>query len=387
MPVRRLFTSTSDITTYLEDLINDIMGNSAGSTFQESITMGTGGTSCTYCGCIPEGTSELIQDPPAPDKTYYYPSTPCLELFKDCGSFSGSSCSNGLTATIHSGNTYKTVGNDRYYNFPKYLTENCIGCYLKFFTSCSSTAGSINYAGIVEIPYSVLGSGIVLSTTNVQQTGPRKYVVEATTCPFITNYSLSDYDPSGGCGGNTKVYVEIDLSGCPSSVVCEEETVYTLNITQPEFDYSSWYSDCVSLLYSVAQAQADEAFDLYIQDLASQIMANMQCLDNLNESMVMTYDLREHHYTLYYYDQAGNLVQTVPPAGVDVLDNSHFSASGNTIVWDQTSPDHTFITRYQYSSLNQPIEQLTPDGGLTAYYYDDKGRITHSQHAQQRFNK
>ena len=24
-----------------------------------------------------------------------------------------------------------------------------------------------------------------------------------------------------------------------------------------------------------------------------------------------------YHYTLYYYDQGGNLVQTVPPAGFD----------------------------------------------------------------------
>ncbi|MFY0256543.1 hypothetical protein ACDQ55_21630, partial [Chitinophaga sp. 30R24] len=39
------------------------------------------------------------------------------------------------------------------------------------------------------------------------------------------------------------------------------------------------------------------------------------------EVFTMTHALSEYHYTLYYYDQAGNLVKTVPPAGV-VSDHS-----------------------------------------------------------------
>lgn len=33
----------------------------------------------------------------------------------------------------------------------------------------------------------------------------------------------------------------------------------------------------------------------------------------------MNYNLHEYHYTLYYYDQAGNLIKTVPPEGVNPL--------------------------------------------------------------------
>src|SRR6202012_2949936 len=36
-----------------------------------------------------------------------------------------------------------------------------------------------------------------------------------------------------------------------------------------------------------------------------------------HESFTVTHAESEYHYTLYYYDQAGNLLKTVPPAGVD----------------------------------------------------------------------
>ncbi|HKO81986.1 MAG TPA: hypothetical protein VJU78_16380, partial [Chitinophagaceae bacterium] len=36
------------------------------------------------------------------------------------------------------------------------------------------------------------------------------------------------------------------------------------------------------------------------------------------ESFTVNLPVNEYHYTLYYYDQAGNLVKTIPPEGVDV---------------------------------------------------------------------
>jgi len=38
-------------------------------------------------------------------------------------------------------------------------------------------------------------------------------------------------------------------------------------------------------------------------------------------SLRMHADLYEYHYTLYYYDQSGNLVKTIPPEGVSLLDS------------------------------------------------------------------
>ena len=95
-----------------------------------------------------------------------------------------------------------------------------------------------------------------------------------------------------------------------------------------------------------------------------------------NETFTVQYDTREHHYTLYYYDQAGNLVQTVPPLGVGVLSESDIQSGA-------THPGHTYKTNYKYNSLNQLREQTTPDGGTTRFWYDELGRLVISQNAEQ----
>jgi hypothetical protein len=46
---------------------------------------------------------------------------------------------------------------------------------------------------------------------------------------------------------------------------------------------------------------------------------DLSCLDDINEKFSYTYTPKEYHYTLYYYDQAGSLVQTVPPKGVQPM--------------------------------------------------------------------
>ena len=102
-----------------------------------------------------------------------------------------------------------------------------------------------------------------------------------------------------------------------------------------------------------------------------------------SEDFYYQYNSKEYHYTLYYYDQAGNLVQTVPPNGVDVLDTINFPRG---VYYGSPQPQHTYITRYTYNSLNQVVSQETPDGGLTEYYYDSKGRLQYSQNAKQKIN-
>ena len=82
--------------------------------------------------------------------------------------------------------------------------------------------------------------------------------------------------------------------------------------------------------------------------------------------------LYEYHYTLYYYDQSGNLVKTVPPKGV-----SYSTAAG-------TYPQHTLVTTYEYNSFNQVTRQTTPDAGTSAFWYDVLGRLVASQNAEQK---
>jgi RHS repeat-associated protein len=93
----------------------------------------------------------------------------------------------------------------------------------------------------------------------------------------------------------------------------------------------------------------------------------------------------EYHYTLYYYDQAGNLVKTVPPAGVRPDFSSGFiqqvrqAAAQNQVL----RPAHLLTTDYRYNSLNQVVAQQTPDAGKSSFWYDYLGRLAVSQQAKQ----
>ena len=77
-------------------------------------------------------------------------------------------------------------------------------------------------------------------------------------------------------------------------------------------------------------------------------------LEELIEKFEVRTGQAEYHYTLYYYDQADNLVLTVPPAGVSPLTLSadltavkdHRADSVNTPKY----PPHNLVTRYWYNS-------------------------------------
>lgn len=107
------------------------------------------------------------------------------------------------------------------------------------------------------------------------------------------------------------------------------------------------------------------------------------------EVFTVSYTTSEYHYTLFYYDQAGNLVKTVPPAGV-VIDRS--AAWVNSVKAARAAgqvkvPAHKKVTQYRYNTLNLVVEQQTPDGGISRFWYDKLGRLVLSQNAQQRVTR
>lgn len=120
-------------------------------------------------------------------------------------------------------------------------------------------------------------------------------------------------------------------------------------------------------------------------------------LEGINETLTQRAVDKEYQYTLYYYDQAGNLSQTVPPQGIDRLkltksdndfiDNLRKEQAENeldTISALKVAPAHQMKTQYRYNSLNQLVWQKTPDGGETTFAYDPLGRIVASQNANQK---
>ncbi|KAB2859612.1 MAG: hypothetical protein F9K09_01455 [Flavobacteriales bacterium] len=106
--------------------------------------------------------------------------------------------------------------------------------------------------------------------------------------------------------------------------------------------------------------------------------------ENIDDHFWLTYPLGYHHYTLYYYNRAGNLIQTVPPQGVDLLDIDNTNDAFDNVGMNRnTSPNHRFVTDYEYNSLGQLVKQITPDGGATYFYYNKLGQLRFSQNEKQ----
>ena len=119
------------------------------------------------------------------------------------------------------------------------------------------------------------------------------------------------------------------------------------------------------------------------------------CMRNLQESLTIIDSSSEFLYTLYYYDQADNLIKTVPPEGVHVIDNQTtldaVAAYRNNVARYDTlqpgfvRPNHTMVTNYHYNTLNQVIQSYQPDYDSVSYvYYDILSRPVLSQDGKQR---
>ncbi len=80
-----------------------------------------------------------------------------------------------------------------------------------------------------------------------------------------------------------------------------------------------------------------------------------------------------YHFTLYYYDRAGNLIKTVAPKGVNVL----------PVPNPMTHPAHDFQTGYEFTSLGRMVRSMTPDAGKTEIWYNAKGQVRFRQGAEQ----
>ncbi|WP_072364652.1 hypothetical protein [Chitinophaga sancti] len=101
--------------------------------------------------------------------------------------------------------------------------------------------------------------------------------------------------------------------------------------------------------------------------------------------IILTYTSSEYHYTLYYYNQAGNLIKTIPPAGV-VIDRSDAWAGKVRAAranYTLLVPAHKMATHYRYNTLNQVVSKKTPDDGISNYWYDRLGRLSISQNSKQ----
>jgi RHS repeat-associated protein len=145
---------------------------------------------------------------------------------------------------------------------------------------------------------------------------------------------------------------------------------------------------CADFLDRVAESNAANEYERQIKDLREEFTRQYinKCM-SVYDYFRTEYTLDEYHYTLYYYDQGDNLIKTVPPKGVNLLNSASIDScylyDFPPISSPRILPNHNYITNYKYNTLNQLVEQTTPDAGVSKFWYDILGRIVLSQNARQ----
>ncbi|MCT4579994.1 MAG: hypothetical protein N4A35_01140 [Flavobacteriales bacterium] len=203
------------------------------------------------------------------------------------------------------------------------------------------------------------------------------YIQASGGCP---NY----YPTTAGIGFSKVLNNQTSLSINQTNqtiVTCDEwnenDNIFSTDITIADIE-----QDCENELRELATLAANEEFERLKNEFIEEYWAAVydQCMRSpLEESFHYEYKAKEYQYTLFYFDQAGSLVQTVPPLGVNLVPVTHFTNG----VWDGTNPDHELKTTYQYNSLGQMIAQNTPDAGESKFFYNDNQQLRFSQNAQQ----
>lgn len=209
----------------------------------------------------------------------------------------------------------------------------------------------IESATTFNLPYTIADLPLTLNTS-------------ICTGNTIDSNSITIYQGPLLCGQSNPVFENIPIEEVNN---CSDSSFALLNTA-------------TEIYKAVTDSLKDDFYDAYVRT----------CMNAVNnETFTMTHGLSEYQYTLYYYDQAGNLVKTIPPAGVLVdrtdtwLQSVAVARKNGTI----KVPPHTMATKYRYNTLNQVVEQVSPDGGVSRFWYDRLGRLTVSQNAEQRKTK
>ncbi len=189
-------------------------------------------------------------------------------------------------------------------------------------------------------------------------------------------------------------YQTIALDGYTDFVVARNKVLrkvllaYGINDIPPPADT---VNNCERQRLHAAIYEGKVKYKLYIDSVRARLTSDFYAHimgDATQEKLYIGYRNQRFNYTLYYYDRAGNLMRTVPPAGVSYVPNvllngvntERAANSANTAYL----PGHHKESDYKYNTLNQVTEQETPDGGRTEYFYDAAGRCIFSQNEKQR---
>lgn len=239
---------------------------------------------------------------------------------------------------------------------------------------------------------------------------------------FADIVSFEDFEVLGtGCGEHTdfickvayydcgvKKYAELTgTSSCLAAETCYcSPSGQTLCYDPFEVSYVACFQPQLNQMMTSAFADYDhtieETYTQFTESYKTACAAAFQ-----TEHAAISGGFTQYQYTLFYYDQAGNLARTVAPEGVHKLtatNNASINAARDGVVSSTnpindpavisgtTKPIHSYITTYNYNSYNQLVSTTNPDQrnasnvavlGETRYWYDRYGRLVASQNPVQ----
>jgi YD repeat-containing protein len=191
----------------------------------------------------------------------------------------------------------------------------------------------------------------------------------------------------------------IQARGMTTFVIGRNTVLKNVLLGQPIAGYSAippsdTFNNCERHRLNSAIRQGVVDYHNYIDSLVRAVKAGFiaYMLENVQEQLIIGYQTQQFGYTLYYYDRAGNLCATVPPAGVHSITGTALNLvdtvrKGSTPIVPYMPgdliPAHTKVSSYHYNSINQVADQKTPDAGETRFFYDAAGRLICSQNAKQ----
>ncbi len=209
--------------------------------------------------------------------------------------------------------------------------------------------------------------------TGVQNGITNNFILQVLSGTSINNLTTVTVKGTSSCWA---------MNQCPpAQTLCDSVPV------MPEYPL---VNNCVKDQLALAYSNASQRYSGWADSIRTDLMDRYyeKCLSAV-ETFNMKYDDRQYHYTLYYFDQAGNLAKTVPPAGVKLLDGTQALAVASSRAAGYSTPvipSHFKTTVYRYNTLNELIWQKTPDAGESNFFYDGLGRIAASQNAQQQLD-
>ncbi|PCJ89992.1 MAG: hypothetical protein COA57_00120 [Flavobacteriales bacterium] len=221
-----------------------------------------------------------------------------------------------------------------------------------------------------------------LTTTSTTVTAPS---------PLIPGFYVVEMVDANGC---TKLSVEEEIGGRTNSRLWTVQYVWRhpgdcLNCDSPPpptDETEEVVKDVVQEAINDANGALQRCLDDKAQEMNADVGLTCFSREQFSDNLQLSYNLPYYHYTLYYYDRAGELVQTVPPEGVEPLlsteinDVVDFRAdNGGTAHLN----NHGFKTKYEYNNLTKLKQQETPNGGISRFIYNDEVLLRFSQNARQ----